>query len=99
MCVARFLSKVYAMRNEDFEEVRHLPLFGEMDPNRVDVLLRGAFLQRFPAHVELAREGEPADFLHVIVDGQIELYAAHHGHGWQSFLDSKPTRRANGATS
>ncbi len=79
MCVARFLSKVYAMRNEDFEEVRHLPLFGEMDPNRVDVLLRGAFLQRFPAHVELAREGEPADFLHVIVDGQIELYTTHHG--------------------
>ena len=67
------------MRTEDLEEVRQLPLFSGMDPTRVDELLRGAFLQRFPAHVELARECEPADFLHVIVDGQVELYAAHHG--------------------
>ena len=47
-------------------------------PSVVESLLRGAFLQRFPAHVELAREGEPADFLHVIDDGQVELFAGHN---------------------
>jgi CRP/FNR family transcriptional regulator, transcriptional activator FtrB len=67
------------MRADDLEDVRYLPLFGGMDSYWVEMLLRGAFLQRFPAHVELAREGEPADFLHVIVAGQVELYAAHHG--------------------
>jgi CRP/FNR family transcriptional regulator, transcriptional activator FtrB len=70
---------VFYMRAEDADEIGSLSLFDGVDPNQVKALHRGAFLQRFPAHVELAREGEPADFLHVIVSGQVELYAAHHG--------------------
>ena len=31
------------------------------------------FLQRFPAQLDLIREGDPADFLHVVVDGQVEV--------------------------
>src|SRR5690606_4451175 len=42
-----------------------------------DLLLRCSFLQRFPAHVELAREGEQADFLHVVVDGQVEIFSSY----------------------
>lgn len=64
------------LRREDEDEVRRLPLLTGVAETHITFLLKNAFLQRFPAHVELIRENEPADFLYVIVDGQIELYAA-----------------------
>lgn len=65
------------MRCEDQDEVRGLPLLKGIAEPHIETLLRNAFLQRFPAHVELFRENEPADFLHVIVDGLVEVFAAH----------------------
>ncbi|MFN3745341.1 MAG: cyclic nucleotide-binding domain-containing protein [Hyphomicrobiaceae bacterium] len=65
------------MRSEEIEEMRRLPLFADVDPAQTDALLRVSFLQRFPAAVELAREGDPADFLHVVVDGQVEVFSAY----------------------
>jgi len=40
-------------------------------------LVGTAFLQRFPQHVMLITEGDPPDFLHVIVDGSVELFCNH----------------------
>ena len=57
--------------------IRSLPLFAGVSASRVDDLLRASFLQRVPAHSELAREGAPADFLHVVLDGQVELHFVH----------------------
>lgn len=65
------------MRPEEIEEMRRLPLFEGVDAAHTEALLRVSFLQRFPAYVELAREGEPADFLHVVVDGQVEVFSAY----------------------
>ena len=65
------------MRSEEVEEMRHLPLFAGVEPGHVQSMLRASFLQRFPAHVELIREGEPADFLHVVVDGKVEVFSAY----------------------
>jgi CRP/FNR family transcriptional regulator, transcriptional activator FtrB len=65
------------VRIDDQNEMRALPLFAGVAASHVDHMLRISFLQRFPAHVELVREGEPADFLHVIVDGQVEVFAAY----------------------
>lgn len=65
------------MRVQDLELVRALPLFQGMADEQFGELVKAAFLQRFPAHVVLIREGEQADFLHVVVDGAVELYAAH----------------------
>ena len=65
------------MRDEEIEEVRQLPLFAGVDPMRTEAMLRASFLQRFPAHVELVREGDQADFLHVVVDGQVEVFSAY----------------------
>ncbi len=65
------------MRDSDLALVRKLPLFGETCDSEFESLMQGAFLQRFPAHVTLINEGEPADFLHVVVDGMVELYATH----------------------
>ena len=65
------------MRFEDHLEMRGLPIFNGASAAHVDAMLKVSFLQRFPAHVELVREGDPADFLHVIVDGQVEVFSAY----------------------
>jgi len=65
------------MRREEIEEMRRLPLFANVGADHTQELLQVSFLQRFPAYVELAREGEPADFLHVVVDGQVEIFSAY----------------------
>ncbi|MBN9307694.1 MAG: cyclic nucleotide-binding domain-containing protein [Devosia sp.] len=64
------------MRMEDAAQVRETPLFSGMSEQVFDALTTGAFLQTFPPHVELFREGEAADFLYVVMDGMVELYAA-----------------------
>ncbi|MFV0281514.1 MAG: helix-turn-helix domain-containing protein [Rhodoblastus sp.] len=63
------------MRSADIDQVRPLPLFRGMAPARFDELVAGAMLQRFPAHVELIREGDRPDFLYILFDGLIELYS------------------------
>ncbi len=63
------------MRDEDKQVVRSLSLFHDMDAARFDSLVNAAFLQRFPERVVLIREGEPSDFLHVVIDGVVELFA------------------------
>lgn len=65
------------MRPDEFEMVRNLPLVAHAESQHLPELLRGAFLQRFPAHVELIREGESPDFLHIVVDGQVELFSRY----------------------
>ena len=65
------------MRSEDQQQVRSLPLFDGVASSRVDHMLRMSFLQRFPAHVNLIREQEPADFLHVVVDGHVEVFSTY----------------------
>jgi len=67
------------MRGDDLEEMRSLRLFSGVAPQHVEAMLKASFLQRFPAHVELVREGEPADFLHVIVEGQVDVYSTYRG--------------------
>ncbi len=65
------------MREDDLQDMRQLSLFEGVGQAYVDSLLRNAFVQRFPAHVELVHEGDPADFLYVIVQGQVEIYAGY----------------------
>jgi len=63
------------LRDEDRKIVRELDLFSNMDEERFEGLLNAAFLQRFPERVILIQEGDPADFLHVVIDGSVELFA------------------------
>lgn len=67
------------MRANDIPLVRELDLFAEMAETSFDNLMQAAFLQRFPAQMQLITEGDPADFLHVVVDGGVELYAGANG--------------------
>jgi CRP/FNR family transcriptional activator FtrB len=59
--------------------VRELDLFAEMEEANFDELMQAAFLQRFPPQVQLITEGEPADFLYIMVEGSVELFAANGG--------------------
>lgn len=67
------------MRPEDIGEVRELDLFSRCSEATFEELMRPAFLQRFPAGVELIRESDPADFLYVVVEGTVEMFAEHAG--------------------
>jgi CRP/FNR family transcriptional activator FtrB len=64
------------MRAEEREDIVRHPLFAACDPDTVDFLLQGAFVQRFPAHTRLTQEGEKADFLFAVLSGTVELSAA-----------------------
>jgi CRP/FNR family transcriptional activator FtrB len=67
------------MRPDDLAEVRHLPLFRNMLQASFVTLMQAAYAQRFPSGVELIRQGECADFLHVVVEGSVELSATWQG--------------------
>ena len=45
-------------------------------------LLDAALLQQFPSGVVLIREGAQADFLHVLVDGLVEIFTEQDGGAW-----------------
>ncbi|MFT3728200.1 MAG: cyclic nucleotide-binding domain-containing protein [Terricaulis sp.] len=62
------------MRPGDLERVKSLPLFQEAAPETFRVATAGAHVQRFPAHTMLLLEGDPVDFLYVLLEGQVELH-------------------------
>ncbi len=63
------------MPNNRFEEIRDLPLFAGIGDESFATLTRGAYVQNFPPHIEMITEGDPADFLHIVASGRIELYS------------------------
>ncbi|HRD78613.1 MAG TPA: cyclic nucleotide-binding domain-containing protein [Hyphomicrobiaceae bacterium] len=65
------------MRGEDLEEMRGLRIFDGVSERQVEAMLAVSFLQRFPQGVELLREGDPADFLHVVIEGKVELFSTY----------------------
>jgi len=51
-----------------------------MDEANFDELMSAAFLQRFPQHMTLINEGSLPDFLHIVIEGSVELYGVHDHH-------------------
>ncbi len=68
-----------SMRSTDIDLIRQLPLFANIAPARFQELVAGAFLQRFPPRMELIREGDLPDFLHIVVEGNVEVYGTLEG--------------------
>ena len=64
------------MRDTDLKLIRKLPLFADIEAAHLRDLAAGAFLQTFPPRLELIREGELPDFLHIVVEGAVEIYGA-----------------------
>ena len=50
-----------------------------MSDAQFEVLMRAAYLQTFPAQLDLIREGDRPDFLFVVIEGCVELYARSNG--------------------
>lgn len=67
------------MRETDLPEIRALDLFRSMSEASFAQLMQAAYLQTFPAQVQLIVEGDPADFLFILIDGRVELLASHAG--------------------
>lgn len=63
------------MRLEDAPEIRRLPLFATVADMAFEALIRGAYLQTFPPQVQLIAEGDAPDFLHVLIEGSVEMFA------------------------
>ena len=70
------------MRAHELVQLKSLPLFSEMAAQGLETLLDAALLQQFPAGVTLIHEGQPADFLHVLVDGLAEIFTEQNGAEW-----------------
>lgn len=62
-----------------YAEIRALDLFAHMEDSSFLALMRGAYIQTFPPKVDLISEGEPSDFLHVLLSGSAELFASWNG--------------------
>ena len=63
------------MRETDLPDIRRLPLFRDMLQANFESLMQGAYAQVFPPGVDLVRQGDAADFLHIVVEGSVELFA------------------------
>jgi len=69
--------KKETMRADDAAQIRSLPLFRDMAEACFADLIQAAYLQRFPAQVALITEHDKPDFLHVVVEGRVEIYSRH----------------------
>jgi len=63
------------MRQEEIDIIRQLNLFAHTGDETFNDLMGVSFLQRFPPKVELVHQNEHADFLYILIEGQVELYA------------------------
>lgn len=69
----------------DHSDIRNLDLFRGIDEESFRSLMRGAYVQTFPPHTELITEGDPADFLHIVASGTVELFSKWEGR--ESLID------------
>lgn len=70
------------MRAQEILQIKALPLFSEVAPQHLESLLDAALLQQFPSGVDLIHEGDSADFLHVLVEGLVEIFTEQDGAEW-----------------
>ncbi|WP_219324275.1 cyclic nucleotide-binding domain-containing protein [Methylovirgula sp. HY1] len=67
------------MKQDDIAAIRNLSLFRLMREDTFLALIEAGFLQRFPPGVVLIEERDRADFLHIVVEGQVEMFATTAG--------------------
>lgn len=60
-------------------EVRKLALFADLEIDNFQTLMRGAYVQNFPPRIDLISEGDPPDFLHIVVSGAVDLFSTWNG--------------------
>lgn len=63
------------MTPDRLKEIRGIDLFKNISDASFALLTQAAYVQNFPPNVELITEGEPSDFLYVVISGSVELFA------------------------
>jgi len=63
------------MKADDLALVRSIRMFQDLEEERLESLFQGAYLQKFPRSTVLFEMGDRADFLMVLLEGAVELYA------------------------
>ncbi|MSU88355.1 cyclic nucleotide-binding domain-containing protein [Rhodobacteraceae bacterium 2CG4] len=67
------------MPGSEYQDVRKLNLFSRMADENFASLMRGAYVQNFPAQMELITEGDPSDFFHIVISGSVDLFSSWNG--------------------
>lgn len=67
------------MRPGERPEIARLSLFQQMGEADRERIFAASFLQVFPPQLTLFEVGQNADFLHVLVDGLVELFTSNDG--------------------
>jgi CRP/FNR family transcriptional activator FtrB len=65
--------------HSDWDSVRAIPLFASMTDANFRVLRDATVIHRLPKNAALLKEGERPRFLHVLVEGSVELFGCHNG--------------------
>jgi len=73
--LAKVTNRELPLRPSELAQLQNLPLFRDMKAEHFAGLLDAALLQQFPAGAVLIREGTQADFLHVLIDGLVEIFS------------------------
>lgn len=63
------------MKPEDLSLVNSLPMFRQVEAQQLSALAARGSLQRYPRGTLLFQEGDRADFLMVLLEGGVELFA------------------------
>ncbi len=67
------------MRPDTDPQIRHLHLFRDMAQANFAELMTASYVQTFPQGLEMIRQGDPADFLHIVLEGSVELVGQWSG--------------------
>ena len=67
------------MLESHYPDIRSLDLFVRMEEENFQALMQASYIQNFPPQIELITEGEPSDFLHIVVTGSVELFSRWNG--------------------
>lgn len=67
------------MPDPQFQDIRKLDLLAQMSDENFLSLTRGAYVQNFPAQIELITEGDSSDFLHIVLSGSVDLFSRWNG--------------------
>lgn len=79
------------LRASDVDAIRARTPFSEMDPRGLEQMVEASYLQRFPAGTQLIEEGDPAEMLHLLLEGTIDLYG-HYKSKESTLILMQPVR-------
>ena len=67
------------MPEPHYPDIRSLQLFSNMADESFASLMRAAYVQNFPPQIEIITEGDPSDFLHIVLSGAVDLFSCWNG--------------------